>query len=377
MNSSLPHIYRIRMYVSCLRRNQRLERSALRLWQQGSIPSHSPEDILGIFAFTDLSKPLNLDPLFDQLRKRIMGISPLLSFQFLQVFGQSSIKAPDDIIEDLSEMIQEPSSTLSPTEYGRAMELIAGLKGPRWDPSHYIQSPKLKESISSASPALLIKLSELRIPCIDSLRQRAFELHTKLSPIETTKLALYLNENELIPNSISMGTIAYAIQYFSAWDVESENLSQWRTALDKYQSTISPAHAQVCLWSLLAIGQDRSDPLLQSLFRLADQGIWRSLPMKHQCFLKMNPADPISLPIRIPQLALGRKQRFIEELVKRNPGMKAHAHAGNYMYDFSVNEKFGIVNVLPTDPLFRIYSRFLPQDTIIIDSTRQPDRPLV
>ncbi len=364
--------------MSCLRCTARIERSALRLWQQGSIPSHSPADILGILAFTDLSKKVNLDPLIDHLRKRIMGISPMLCFQFLQLFNKSStINIPVDILDDLSEVLQESSSSLSSHEYGRAMELVAMLKGPRWDPARYIDSPKLLESVSSATPALLVKLTQLRIPCISILRDRAFEIKTQLSPIETTKLALFLNEKNLIPTSASLATIPYALQYFAAWDSQSSNLPQWRAALEKYQRTMSPAQAQVCLWSLLAIGEDYSDSLLQSLFRVADQGIWRSMPMKHQCLLRMNANDPIPLPIRIPQLALGRKQQFIDELVKRNPGMKAHTYAGNYMYDFTVNEKFGVINVLPTDPLCMIHSHFLPSNTIIIGANRSPDSPLV
>lgn len=363
--------------MSCFRCTARIERSASRLWQQGSIPSHSPADILGILAFTDLSQKINLEPLMDHLRQRIMGISPILCFQFLQLFGRSSINIPADILEDLSELLQEPSSSLSSHEYGRAMELVAMLKGSRWDPARYINSPKLLESVSSATPALLVKLSQLRIPCISMLRERALEVQAQLSPIESTKLALFLNEKNFIPDSASLATIPYALQYFSAWDSRSSSLLQWRAALEKYQRTISPAQAQVCLWSLLAIGEDYSDSLLKYLFRVADQGIWRSMPMRNQCFLKMNANDPIPLPIRIPQLALGRKQQFIDELVKRNPGIKAHTCAGNYMYDFSINEKFGIVNVLPTDPLFMIYSHFLPSNTIIIGANRSPDSPLV
>jgi hypothetical protein len=339
-------------------------RSALGLWREGSIPSHSLEDILGIFSYGDFEKQSSVDALFDQLRRRIMGVSPLLSLQFLIRFSQIPLPIPADILDDLVDCLQEPSDQLHAHEYVRGMELASKLTGPHWDPLEFINSKRLNQVVSESAGESLVRLCGARLSFLDSLKERAISIRASLSALQQSKLAFYTGEEVLLP--CNPASIEYSMMYSAAWNQE---IVISRTDLESRMKSLSAKQAQNTLWALRAMQE--SPP--ENLSTIAESGVWKNMSVKHECMLRIG--EDIPFPVRIPQVSLKRRQSALIHLQNQLKGheIKLHVTRGGFMYDFTVNGKYGILAAIPHDPFFKIHSRFLPQDALVVHAS-QVDR---
>lgn len=351
--------------------------SVHRLWREASIPFHTPEDALAMLVFSDPKiLPLQqLQDLLTHMRRKTMGLSSLGAFQVLTALTalQDRVELPRDLLEDLAECVRFSRPVHSPQIYIRSLECLAQLMGGFWDPLVFLHSSPLLLDDCQAED--IVRLAQLRLGPLEGLRKRVGSLASVLSPLQESKLAFLLREPSLLPSpnkSVNPGIISFAIQCLaSSSSTEDSIFSSWNTEMRKALNVLSPKEAQASLLSMLALREDAKSDLIRRLTEVANQGPWESVQARHVCHA-LTREELESLSCKIPQLAVNRKVEALERLrkyidkkpwtVTRNPS------CGSLLLDLNVNDRPVLVRTIPWDPVFGIYQKLLPENTLVIDS---------
>ena len=367
------------MFRSFLRSIGKAE-SVHKLWRDGSIPSHLPQDALAMLVFSDLKNlhPRKVEELLAHVKGRTIALSSLGAFQLLTVLAplKEKVAIPRDLLEDLSECLRFSRPIHSASVYIRSLEHLSHLMGPFWDPVMFVKLAPGPSFLDECSETDLVRLADLRLGPMPGLRQRLQVLAPKLSPLQQAKLAFFLSEPDLLPStecSVSPATVAFALQYFASKSCrEAAGLSKWTTLLEQRVSAMSPNEAQKCLFSFLALGYSRDSQVMRRLWATSHLGPWESLQARHVCHSIMEPESSEPLPCKIPQLGVNRKVEATEKIVRyaetkrftlnRNPSF------GPLRLDLHINNHPAVIRTVPWDPVFGIYQNFLPRNTVVIDS---------
>ena len=328
----------------------RLVRSAVDLWKQRAVPTHSPEDIVALFVHTDpasVTRP-DLDLLHQHLRSR-------------------SLNVPRETLLDLQEVLLSDVQSFPNPMFVSALGVLAKLLGVTWAPST-ILAPLNRMSVANASPFELITLLELGLE-LDGSRDRAHRLHTSecLTPLQQAKLGYLLTDQALIDH-ISADTAPAAVipHVFCFFATCGKPVpSRWLERATQVGNTLTPTQAQLALWALLS--QSKESGLAARLAANANLGEWRNVAMKHQCALAIDSEHTIPYPIRIPQVAVGRKSAVLEKLERSHGSIERNLKSGNYIFDARLpNGSLVLINT--GDKRFPIFANFVSQPFIQIEA---------
>jgi hypothetical protein len=297
------------------------------------------------------------DSLFQHLESRILGFDSLHTFQLLVCMNDRSIVPPSSIVNDLHETLLGDVSRLSLDELLKGMELLGGLQGYDWDPEKVFFEPSVVQKLAQIKkPNDLIRLCNLGV-YLDSTPEEP------LSPLQASKLAMYLNMPSLIQHPFNSATLPYYLATCAAWS---------HSLVDNFEQSLlrslSPDQAQLSVWSLLACGCSSSSPAVEKLWKQASLGMWTNLAMKHQCMQKMDPDYVPPYPIRIPQFASNRRRNRISEEIASLPStlsVRQNARVNNHLIDIEIDGSRLIqICTVPRDPFFQIHSRFINAEIV-------------
>ena len=340
-------------------------KSLLRHLNDNSIPHRSSEDIVAIMSNTIDAK---FSPLVaDLVSKRLKGMAPTNIFQIITSIHRhrSRCLVPQTFLDSLlSEIIDGyGEDSLDSQALIRAIEMIAEIGGPRFDP---VGLSNLERPNSQTPVSSLIKLYSFGgVPNMVSLSDRLAEVQ---SDYDLARI-LYLTGDKNALNRITEinhpDTIPYIIQAIAAWDLTPDPRDIPAEVIER----MSPQQAQVCLWAGLVAGLNTLT--INRLETVANREPWKSHAMYEQYKMKTVLGYVPPIPVRIPQLGAERKHRAVDKIRNflTNDGFEiCHNMDPNYSFDICLNRSVYLdVVTYPNDPKYRIHEKFVKANLPVVE----------
>lgn len=336
--------------------------SLLRHLNERSIPHHSNEDIVAILSNTIESK---FSPMVaDLVSKRLRGMLPIHIFQIITGIHRYKSRhiLPQTFLNELLGEIIDGDNSLDFHASIRAIEMIAELSGPRFDPfliPHFLSDPGAPLS------------SLLRLCCLGGFSNLTDTLKTRIagaqSEYDLARIVFLTGDKsalERIPSINCPDSLPYILQGAAAWDLCIPDYIP-----EEVIRKISPRNAQVALWSGLIAGLDA--PVRNRLEAIANREQWESHAMHEQYKMRTISDYSPKYPIRIPQLGTERKQLAVENIrsLMINEGIKVSRKTdADHAFDLCLDDAIYLdVVTYPGHPQYLIHKKYVSSNLPVIE----------
>jgi len=361
--------------MSFLQRSRQFRASTISLFNQGSIPKHSPRDTVAILAnvLPEAKSKTEADCITNYLTERVIGMNSIEAFQTLHTIHRyrAVTKCTPELLNDLMVALLHQCN-LPETELVRGLELVAELSGPQWDPLEASKHETYnKLSLKAKDVDTLIRIGLLGINYDAKINSRLVDIakSDKLSTYNLARIGYLTGEHDIIHQSFlerpTCESLSFTLRAMAAWS--QSNSLDGKKILDITNQLVPqmrPATAQICLWALIAT-ESIDNIQLTKLNDVAARSVWRDHIRHLQCYMAINSSPP-SYPIRVPQLGIARKHAYSKQLIRalrdRNVQVVENPSIGHYSFDIQLPATNRVIDIttFPFSPDYKIHKRYIP-----------------